>query len=301
MSRAASLARVAAAYAVAIAVAILWLVWGPDTGELWLDALIADVLATVVVFAASRLHHNSSFYDAYWSVAPPLLILYWWLEAGDAANDWRVLLLAVVVVVWAVRLTANWVITFPGLHHEDWRYPMVRGRAGRWELVADFFGIHLMPTLQVFLGCLPAYVAVTYGDRAFSWVDILACAIGLGAITLESAADRQMHQFIRVRKPGQAMDRGLWAWSRHPNYFAEITFWFALALFAVAAAPGEAWWLFVGALAMVGLFQVVSIPMMEAHSLERRPEYQSVIERVPRLVPRLPRRSSAQDVSSERQ
>ena len=135
MTRGASLLRVTAAYVVALAVAAAWLARGPGTGQLWLDALVADVLATLVVFGFSRAHHNSSFYDAYWSVAPPLLAFYWWAEGGaGSARSW---LVAVVIVVWAVRLTANWVSTFPGLHHEDWRYPMLRERAGRWEWWVD--------------------------------------------------------------------------------------------------------------------------------------------------------------------
>ena len=77
MGRAESLTRVGVAYLLAFGTATAWLVWGPDTDHLWLDGLIADVLATVVVFAASRWHHNSSFYDAYWSVLPPFLALWW--------------------------------------------------------------------------------------------------------------------------------------------------------------------------------------------------------------------------------
>ena len=101
-----------------------------------------------------------------------------------------------------------------------------------------------------------------------------------------------MHRFVAARRPGAAMDRGVWSWSRHPNYFGEISFWFALALFGVAASPRDAWWLGVGVLAMVAMFLGASIPMMEKRSLERRPEYQGVIDRVPRLVPRPPRKAS---------
>ena len=88
------------------------------------------------------------------------------------------------------------------------------------------------------------------------------------------------------------LDRGLWRWSRHPNYFGEFGFWVALALFGVAAAPADAWWLFAGALAMLAMLLGASIPMMEKRSLERRPDYQRVIDRVSRFVPRPPRRAA---------
>ena len=290
MTKSASLARVALAYALALAVAVAWLALGPSTGSLLWDGLVADLLATLVIFGASRLHHNSSFYDAYWSVVPPLLIGWWWSQSPEA-NDTRAVLVMVVVVVWAVRLTGNWVYAFPGLHHEDWRYPLLRDKAGRAEALADLGGIHLVPTIQVFLGCLPAYVAVTRPGNAVGWLDAVAVVVGLGAVLLTFVADLQMYRFARTRQPGQAMDQGLWAWSRHPNYFGEWGFWLALALFGVAASPGDAWWLFVGALAMLAMFQGASIPMMEERSLERRPAYQDVIDRVPRFVPRAARRA----------
>ena len=286
----ASLAIVTGAYAAALAVAAAWLLWGPTTGRLWLDTLVADVLATLVVFAFSRSFGNSSFYDAYWSVVPPALLLYWWSQSPDP-DPARCWLVAVVVVLWAVRLTGNWVYAFPGLHHEDWRYPMFRDRAGRFEFVVDLVAIHLIPTLQVFLGMVPVYIAVTTPGRGWLWLSVLAFVLGVAAVALELVADVQMHRFARIREPGQVMDRGLWAWSRHPNYFGECTFWFALALFGVAAAPGDAWWLFAGAAAMLAMFLGASIPMMEERSLARRPGYADVVARVSRFVPRPPRRA----------
>lgn len=298
MSKGRSLALVALAYLVAIAVAVGWLAWGPHTGRLWLDALVADVLATLVVFAFSRAYHNSSFYDAYWSVIPPLLLAFWWwqgpveLTGPGALRCW---LMTVVMLYWAVRLTGNWAYGFPGLHHEDWRYPLLREGAGRFAFLADLFGIHLFPTLQVFVGMLPVYVAATRPGDGLVWLAWVAFAVGIAAVSLELAADVQMHRFVAAKRRGSAagavMETGLWAWSRHPNYFGEVGFWFSLALFGISASPRDAWWLFVGVAVMLAMFLGASIPMMEKRSLERRPQYQSVIDSVPRLVPRPPRRA----------
>lgn len=288
-----SLALVTVAYALALGVAAAWLVWGPSSGQLWLDTFIADVAATLVVFGFSRVYRNSSFYDAYWSVIPPLLTLYWWSQAGPGVDQLRCWLIALLVALWAIRLTANWVYRFPGLHHEDWRYPMLRERAGRWEFIADLVAIHLIPTVQVFAGMLPVYVCMTRVGSGISWLTIIAFAVGLAAVTLEFTADVQLHRFVRSGGPGEVMNRGLWNWSRHPNYFGEFSFWFALALFGVAASPSDAWWLFVGATAMLAMFLGASIPMMEARSLQRRPGYQDVIDRVSRFVPRPSRRVAA--------
>lgn len=290
MGRGSSLLRVAVVYVIAIGAGLAWLLWGPDTGQLWLDGLIADVIATLVVFTASRIYGNSSFYDAFWSVLPPLLAFYWWIAADAGVDDARWWLMMTVLLVWAVRLTANWIRTFPGLHHEDWRYAMVRGQAGRFEFAADLIGIHLVPTLQVFAGLVPVYVVATRAGEPLGWLDFVAFAVGLAAIGFESIADFQMHRFVATRSPGQVMQSGLWSWSRHPNYFGECAMWFSLGLFGLSAYPG-AWWVFIGTAAMVAMFLGASIPMMEKRSLERRPEYGDVVRRVSRFVPRPPRAS----------
>ena len=290
MGKAYSLGVISAAYVAAFGVAGAWLAWGAATGQLWLDTLIADVLATLVIFIFSRAFGNSSFYDAYWSVVPPLLLMYWWIQSAPDIDATRCILIAVIVVLWAVRLTGNWVWGFAGLRHEDWRYDLLRHRAGRWEFAADLFGIHLFPTVQVFAGMAPVYIAVTRPASGLIWLTAVAFVIGLAAVLLELVADVQLHRFVVDQPPGATMDRGLWGWSRHPNYFGEFSFWLACALFGVAAAPADAWWMFAGALAMLGMFLGVSIPLMEDRSLQRRPQYQDVIDRVPRFVPRRPSR-----------
>lgn len=292
VSKATSLALVTAAYVVAFVGFSAWMAWGPRTGHLWLDGLLADLLATVVVFIFSRAYRNSSFYDAYWSVLPPFLMVAWWLRTATPGDDVRAWLALAVIVIWAIRLTGNWAYGWPGLHHEDWRYPMLKEKSGRLESVVDLMAIHVFPTVQVFAGMLPVYVLLTHRGRAIGWLDGVAVVVGLGAVTLEFVADAQMHHFARTKQPGQVIDVGVWRWSRHPNYFGEFSLWFAVALFGLAAAPHTWWWIFVGAALMFALFEFASIPMMEQRSLERRPSYQAVIDRVPRFVPRPPRRSA---------
>ncbi|MEH3129657.1 MAG: DUF1295 domain-containing protein [Mycolicibacterium neoaurum] len=289
IGKARSLALVTSAYVLAVAAAAVWLWWGPSTEILWLDTLIADVLATLVIFVFSRVYRNSSFYDAFWSVIPPLLLFYWWYRSAPDVDVLRTWLVTIVIVLWAVRLTANWVYAFPGLHHEDWRYPMFKQRAGRFEILADLVAIHLIPTLQVFLAMVPVYIAITRPGPGLVWLSWVALVVGVGAVALELVADMQMHRFVAGRREGQAMDEGLWSWSRHPNYFGEFTFWAALTLFGIAAAPGYWWLSSLGALAILAMFLGASIPMMEERSLARRPSYQDVIDRVSRFVPRPPK------------
>ncbi|CAA0080906.1 Uncharacterised protein [BD1-7 clade bacterium] len=287
-SKTVSMVWIIIAYIACCSAAALWLYNGPSTGNLLLDSFVADVIATVVIFIFSRVFKNSSFYDAYWSVIPPLFLLYWWDVAGHG-NETRYLLISLVVWYWAIRLTWNWAKHWEGLSHEDWRYPIVRDRFPKLAIFSDFFGVHFFPTVQVFLGLLPAYACLTLSQAEPGILDYIATAIGITAVTIQLIADRQLHQFIAHRKPGQIIDQGLWSWSRHPNYFGEISFWASLALFGLAAWPQGWWWQIIGFVAMLVMFVTASIPLMETRSLERRPQYQDIIDRVSVLVPLPPK------------
>ncbi len=106
-----------------------------------------------------------------------------------------------------------------------------------------------------------------------------------GAVMIEMIADLQLHAFIRQRKPGSFITTGLWAWSRHPNYFGELGFWWGLMLFGLAAAPVEWPWLIPGSIAMTLMFKFASIPLMDQRSIARRPAYAEHMRRVSALLP----------------
>ncbi|MDC3316433.1 DUF1295 domain-containing protein [bacterium] len=279
------------AYIVTLGVA-----WGAlevlDQSPLW-NMFWADIAATVAIFVFSRLYKNSSFYDAYWSVIPPLIALYWTMAATAQGIDiTRAWLVVILVWLWGVRLTANWATFWPGLEHEDWRYGPIKTNAGKWNALADFSAIHLFPTVIVFAACLPIYAAVAMDARPLNALDYLAAAVTLIAILIELVSDIQLHRFLTHRKPGEIMKTGLWALSRHPNYFGEWLFWAGLALFGLAAVPSAWWWVLPGAIAMLVMFLVASIPMIDKRSVERRPEYQAHMARVSGFVPWFPKHSS---------
>lgn len=271
----------------------LGIAWGAlevlDQSPLW-NMFWADIAATVAIFVFSRLYKNSSFYDAYWSVIPPLIALYWTMAATAQGIDMtRAWLVVILVWLWGVRLTANWATFWPGLEHEDWRYGPIKTNAGKWNALADFSAIHLFPTVIVFAACLPIYAAVAMDARPLNALDYLAAAVTLIAILIELVSDIQLHRFLTHRKPGEIMKTGLWALSRHPNYFGEWLFWAGLALFGLAAVPSAWWWVLPGAIAMLVMFLVASIPMIDKRSVERRPEYQAHMARVSGFVPWFPK------------
>lgn len=253
-------------------------------------ALWADLAATGVVFAATMVVANSSLYDPYWSVAPPVIVLAWVVHTDTAAATGvpvRQGLVVVLMVTWAVRLTANWASSWRGLHHEDWRYVQIRAQTrGRWPWwLVSLVGIQLMPTLVVFTGLLAVWPAVGGSGRPFGMFDLAAVVLTIGAIATETTADRQLRRFVRdPANQGRAVDRGLWRYSRHPNYLGEIMFWWGMWLFGLAAAPAW-WWTVIGPVVIVLLFVLVSVPLMDRRSLQRRPGYAEHMRRLPALLP----------------
>jgi steroid 5-alpha reductase family enzyme len=285
-----SLAVVVAAYLVAGLAA--WLTVALLDAAPLLEALVADVVATVVIWALSQVARNASLYDPYWSVAPPVIAIAW--AVGGEGDATRAALVCGLVAAWGVRLTLNWATGWAGLHHEDWRYRKLRedtrGRLPFW--LVNLAGIQLMPTLLVFAGMLAVWPAVTGDAHGIGALDAVACVVTAAAILTEATADLQLRAFTRdPANRGRIADRGLWARSRHPNYLGQIAFWWGLWLFALAADPSW-WWTVVGPLAMVVLFVTVSIPMMDERSLARRPGYAEHMHAVPALIPRWTRRRS---------
>jgi len=256
-SRAASFVAVFLVYAAACAAGIFTYHLARDLSW-WLALLVADVAATVLTFLFSLIFQNASVYDPYWSVQPPVILVAF--AAGRALTPFGILLL-VAVSFWGIRLTANWAYTFRGLLHQDWRYTMLRERTGVFYPLINFVGIHLVPTLVVYGCILPGVYAIRAGLQGNA-VSVLFLCLSLGAAVLQGTADVQMHQFRRHRD-GSFIRRGLWRYSRHPNYLGEILMWWGVGLAVVAAAP-QAWWLLAGAVANTVLFFAVSIPMADA-------------------------------------
>jgi len=251
--------------------------------------LVADAIATCLVFGVSMMVDNSSIYDPYWSIAPIFTAMWLASDPGASAPLFRQVLVVGLTFAWGARLTYNWARTWDSLDREDWRYKNIRERTGALYWPVSFLGIHLFPTLMTFLGCLPMWYAATAGDDGFGVLDIVATAVVVTGIVVETVADRQLLDFVESEpEPGAICKRGLWAWSRHPNYFGEIVFWWGIALFGVAAAHGEVWFL-VGAVAITVMFLTVSLPMIEKRMRERRDAWDEHAKHVPLLVPLPPK------------
>ncbi len=229
----------------------------------WASLFIADVLSTVAVFLFSLIFRNASVYDPYWSVQPIVIVIAYFLFAEHTAAT---ILPLIVILIWGLRLTANWAYTFHGLEHQDWRYTMLKEKTGKWYFFINLIGIHLVPTLVVY-GCVLPAVFTMVEAPAFNAGSAVFFAVSLLAVLLQGSADVQMHIFRRA-KTGGFIRAGLWKYARHPNYLGEIVMWWGVGLAALCLMP-ERWYLLAGALANTLLFCFVSVPLADGHQARK--------------------------------
>jgi steroid 5-alpha reductase family enzyme len=296
-SRAASVALSVVAYVAALTVAVA-VVRTTGLSAVLGQLALGTLVATGVIFVASVLADNSSMYDPYWSLQPlAIAVFYAWTRWGDLNG--RQILVTVLAFLYALRLTSNFYRDWPGLAKEDFRYADLRRRFGRLYRPVSLLGIHLFPTIVVFLGCLPMYAVASPGMARLGWLDLAGTLVTLAAIGVAFVADEQLRTFRRdpVNR-GHCIHTGLWAYSRHPNYLGEMATWWGLWLFALAAGPSW-WWTGAGAAAISLMFVFVSVPMMERRALATRAGYREYRAETPALLPRLWRRSAPADAGGD--
>jgi len=251
--------------------------------NLLIQSLYVDLIVTLFVFLFSLVLNNSSVYDPYWSVIPPVFCWFWMqnkMSAPDSA-DW---IIFSIVCLWAIRLTANWATGWKGLSQQDWRYGMLREKNPSLWLLTNLMGIHVFPTVMVFLGMLPAFYFFQTTGKTVSGSVFTGAFVSIIGILLELVGDLQMRRFKRKASKNDFIQTGLWKYIRHPNYLGEILFW--TGLFIAQSSIGFVHvWTGVGFISIYLMFRFASIPMMEQRNLENRPGYKNYIEKVSVLIP----------------
>lgn len=261
MQKSKSLVIVSIAYLSALLIAAFYLIFF-KSGNVLFDTLIADIIATIVIFAFGRFYKNSSLYDPYWSVIPVFIIFYWILLFDSEMENSRLIIVFIMVFVWGLRLTLNWIRRWKGMLDEDFRYIDLKQKTGKAEILIDFMGIQLFPTLIVFLGLWPVFL-LSKTTNTINIVDMVAAFIGFGGILLEAIADRQLHNFKSIpQNKGKRLNSGFWKHIKYPNYLGENMLWWSLFIFSLAADT-ENLKAIAAPLAMSLMFIFVSIPMMK--------------------------------------
>jgi steroid 5-alpha reductase family enzyme len=269
-------------YVIALLIVIFSWPFLPDMHLLW-KILIADVIGTIVVFIFSMIFNNSSMYDPYWSIQPFVIAVFlaWPLQELNIQE----MIILFMVFLYGLRLTLNFYRGWKGIKHEDWRYRNFRTNFPKIYWPISFLGIHLFPTIMVFLACMSmVHIFRGPGVEFNAWF-IVGLITMIMAIGLAFIADEQMKTFRNEHEnKGKLMRGGLWKYSRHPNYLGEILTWWGLFFFSLSAGY-EQCWMIAGPLTVTIMFLMISIPMLEKRELERRPEYANYKKEVAMLLP----------------
>ncbi len=242
----------------------------------------------VLTWIASVVQHDVSLVDRMWAllIVAPAAAYAWILAPG---NDARFLVMLGIAVLWAVRLAAyvswrNWG------HGEDRRYQVIRARN---EPNFAFKSIYLIFVLQAVLAWLVStpFLAAAAHPVEWTWLDAVGATIAGVGFVFEAVGDQQLASFKGdAANRGKVMDRGVWRYTRHPNYFGECCVWWGFFLMALACGG---WWSLVSPLVMTGLLLKVSgVALLEKDIGERRPEYRDYILRTNAFFPGLPKKQA---------
>ncbi len=249
-------------------------------------SLVAVVVLMAVTALEARRQGRVSVVDTTWGLGFVVVALVAAL-VGDGAL-WRRLLMVLLVGAWGLRLA--WHVTRRNAGKgEDPRYEeMLKDRPGNPTLVA-IRKVYLVQGLAVWFVSLPIQVSAAAGDGAVL-VAVLGVVLWATGLTFEGVGDRQLATFkADPANRGKVMDRGLWAWTRHPNYFGDSCVWWGIYLLSASAWPGV---LTVLSPVVMTYFLVFATGarLLERHMAER-PGYAEYRERTSYFLPRPPRKS----------
>lgn len=259
-------------------------------------ALVACASLAGLVWLLSAVTREYSWVDRLWSLAPPGYA--WWFAyaSGFAA---RPVLMAALATAWGARLTYNFARKGGyAKGGEDYRWKALRARMH--PALYQVFNVVFISAFQnaILLAIVVPSWAATRSSAPLGPLDALGAVLFLGFLVLESAADEQQWRFQRDKSEKKArgepiesefLQDGLFAWSRHPNFFAEQAMWWAFYVFSIAAGAGALNVTIVGAAVLTALFQG-STTFTEQLTLAKYPAYAAYQATTSRLLPLPPRR-----------
>jgi steroid 5-alpha reductase family enzyme len=264
----------------------------PEIGEM--DPLVifgnlgTALVVMIVVWLLSLKLRDASVVDVFWGLG--IVLIAWLTFAQTGGFMGRRLLLAGLVSVWGLRLALHILWRRRG-HGEDRRYAAMRaarGAAFGWQSLFTIF------LLQGFLQWLIS-LGVQFGIASATpphWTawDLAGAALWAAGFLFETVGDAQLARFKRdPGNRGRVMDRGLWRYTRHPNYFGEAVMWWGLALM-VLPTPYGPWTVLCPALMTFFLLRVSGVTLLEGDLVARRPGYRDYVARTSAFIPWPPRR-----------
>lgn len=249
--------------------------------------LAAILCATTGLWLVSLARRDASIIDVFWGLGFVGLAWLYWL--GGRAGSPRQPLLVALVTIWGVRLALHLLLRSRG-RGEDYRYREMRERRPRGFALWSLGFVFTLQALLLWVVALPLYqVGREPRPEALAPLDALGAALFALGFGFEAVADWQLSRFRRdPANAGRVLDRGLWRYSRHPNYFGDALAWWGFFCFA-AATRGGGWTLVSPLLMSLLLMRVSGVTLLERRLREVKPAYREYAERTSAFFPWPPR------------
>lgn len=247
----------------------------------WLLALPWMLGLACIAWLVATLRGNAGLVDIFWPLF--LLLAASHTFATSPGPGTRAVMVLVLVAVWALRLAVHLLVRNWNAP-EDRRYQAIRARnqPGFWW--KSLYLVFALQAVLAFVVSAPLYAAISAPDSPPGWPGLTGALLAAGGILYEAIADHQLKRFkADPAHRGEVMDRGLWRFSRHPNYFGEFCTWWGL--FLIAASVG-AWWSLVSPLLMsLLLLRITGMPLLEKDLRQHRPAYAAYMARTNAFFP----------------
>jgi steroid 5-alpha reductase family enzyme len=257
------------------------------TGTAMSSAALAIVVLMLATWVLSVVVHNASIVDVVWGLG--FVVVAWVVFARVDGNTNRQRLLVAMTTIWGLRLAAYLLIRNHG-KGEDYRYRAMRKRWGPRFALISLGTVFAFQGLMMWIVSLPVQLGQVRVTPSLGVVAYLGVAVWAVGLFFEVVGDAQLARFKKdPANAGVVMDKGLWRYTRHPNYFGDACVWWGIAL--VAAETGLGAWGFIGAIVMTVLLRRVSgVTLLEKSLVKRRAGYVEYVARTSPFVPRPPRR-----------
>lgn len=239
-----------------------------------------------VLFLAALGRKDNSIADVAWG--PGFILAAWVTLVLYGSFTARQGVANVLVLCWGLRLAVRIHLRNRG-RGEDERYRKWREEWGASFVIRSYLQVFLLQGAILLLNVSPVLFINTFAAGPLNALDLLGVSVWLAGFALESVADRQLDRFVAdPANRGKVMDRGLWRYSRHPNYFGEVTMWWGLYLVALSVPWG--WASIIGPLTITYIILFVSgVPMTERF-MEKNPAFADYRKRTSAFVPWFPRK-----------
>ncbi len=257
----------------------------PPLGQTLLATFVVTLAALFVLWLLSLVRRDASIVDPFWGCG--FVIVAWTAFERSSHDSSRAILLVALTTIWGLRLSffllwRNWG------HGEDRRYRAMRDHHGTRFWWVSLLAVFALQAVILWFVSFPIQAGISAtSNRPLGWLDAIGLLLWSIGLFFETVGDWQLARFkCRPENQDQVMDRGLWRYTRHPNYFGDFCVWWGL--YAIASAGG-AWGTILSPLLMsVLLMKVSGVTLLESTITDRRPDYATYRSRTNAFFPGRP-------------